>query len=152
MLQLKKKKGESTLSGAMALSMFVLVAFVILKLMFNYYTTIDAVDEVKMIARTSLLQMELKGCLEQEDINYLVSKLTALGMTDIKISGNFDYSASSSCIKNNEYPGAYGEDVYIQVEGILNIDTKTINFLGIQIDISKPTVHVNTIKKGVAVK
>ena len=121
-------------------------------LFFNYYSTIHATEEVNMVARTYLLQMEFGNCLEQDEINALVARLTELGMTNINLSGNFDYSVSSSSIKKNEYPAAYGEEVYLLIEGVLNVDTKTVRFFGVNLDLSKPEVDLSVQKKGVAVK
>ena len=147
-----KKRGESVVSGAAVLGTLILFIFVSMIIYFNYYATIHAVEEVNMVARTYLLKMELNNCLEQDDIDQLVSRLTELGMTEINLSGNFYYTATSSCIKRNEYPANYGEDVYLLIEGVLNVDTKTVRIFGADFDISKPTVNVSVPKKGVAVK
>lgn len=152
MIFLKKKRGESVVSGTAMLGLIVCALFVVITLFFNYYSTIHATEEVNMVARTYLLQMELGNCLEQDEVTALVDRLTELGMSDIQLSGNFDYSVTSENIKKNEYPASYGEEVYLLIEGILNVGTKTVRFLGTNIDLSKPTIDLSVQKKGVAVK
>lgn len=148
----EKKKGEGVIASAVMFGTTILVIYVVMILLFNYYKTIHAHEEINMIARTYLLKMELHNCLEQSDITEMVNKLTALGMSDIKLSGNFSSSVSSTNVKANYYPSSYGKEVFIQIEGILNVDTKVVNILGINIDISKPMVNINITKKGVSVK
>jgi len=149
---LKKKRGESIVSGTAMLGLTVCTLFVVITLFFNYYATIHTTEEVNMVARTYLLQMELGNCLEQDEVNALVARLTELGMSDIKLSGNFGYSVSSAKIKKNEYPAGYGEEVYLLIEGVLNVETKPVRFFGVEIDLSKPTRALSIQKKGVAVK
>ena len=149
---IQKKKGEGVVANAAMLGMTILVGYIVIILLFNYYKTIHAHEEINMIARTYLLKMELHNCLEQSDIIEMVNKLTDLGMSDIELSGNFSSSVSSTNIKANYYPSSYGKEVFIQIEGILNVDTKVVNVLGINIDISKPMVNINITKKGVSVK
>lgn len=149
---LKKKSGESVLSGACMLSLTIIVMFLLLLLFFNYYKTINAAEDIHMKARSYLLKMELNNCLDQNDINTLVADLTELGMTNIKLSGNFASTVSSGYIRVNEYEGEYGERVYLRIEGTLNVDTKTIDFLGTEINISPPMVSLDLTKQGVAVK
>lgn len=148
----EKKDGEGVIASAAMLGMTILVIYIAMVLLFNYYKTIHTHEEVNMIARTYLLKMELHNCLEQSDISELVNKLTAIGMSDIKLSGNFSSTVSSANVKTNYYPSSYGKEVLIQIEGILNVDTKIVNILGIDIDISEPIVNIDITKKGVSVK
>lgn len=152
MVFLKKKRGESLVSGTAMLGLTVCTLFVVITLFINYYATIHATEEVNMVARTYLLQMELGNCLEQDEVNALVARLTELGMSDIELSGNFAYSVSSGNIKKNEYPASYGEEVYLLIEGVLNAGTKPVRFFGVEIDLSKPMRTLSVQKKGVAVK
>lgn len=152
MIFLKKRRGESIVSGTAMLGLTVCALFVVMTLFINYYSTIHATEEVNMVARTYLLQMELGNCLKQDEVNALVTRLTELGMTDIHLSGNFDTSVTSGNIKKNEYPAGYGEEVYLLIEGVLNVETKTVRFFGTDIDLSKPTMDLSVQKKGVAVK
>ena len=149
---ISKKKGEGVIPGAIMLAMTLLVMYLLLTLFLNYYATIHAQEDVNVVARNYLLKMELNNCLEQSDIDNLVIALSELGMTSIQISGNFDYTVNSSNVKVNSYPAEYGEEVYIRIEGTLNVDTKMVQILGMNIDISKPKVDMNVLRKGVAVK
>lgn len=149
---LKKKQGESVVSGTAMLGLTICMMCVLMIIFFNYYATLHATEEVNMVARTYLLQMELNNCLDQNDVDGLIDRLADLGMTDIKLSGNFASSVSSGSIKTNKFPANYGEEVYLLIEGVLNVDTKTVRFLGVNIDISKPKVNISVQKKGVAVK
>ena len=148
----KKNRGESVISGTAMLGLAICTLFVVMILFYNYFFTLHATEEVNMVARTYLLQMELGNCLDQDEVNELVNKLTELGMTNIRLSGNFDYTVSSGSVKTNEYPANYGEEVYLLIEGILNVGTKPVRFFGVEIDLSKPEVSLSVQKKGVAVK
>jgi hypothetical protein len=147
-----KKKGEGVIPGAIMLALTIFVMYLLLTLFLNYYATIHAQEEVHVVARNYLLKMELNNCLEQSDIENLVSALSELGMTGIQLSGNFATDVSSGNVKVNAYPAEYSDEVYILIEGTLNVDTNVIRFLGMEIDLSKPTVNMYVLRKGVAVK
>lgn len=149
---LRKQKGEATVSGAAMLALTVLCMFVLLNILHGYYKTLYAEEEIHTAARTYLLKTELVGYLEQNDVDELVARLSELGMTEIKLSGNFAPSVSSSVIRQNLYARGYGESVSITIEGVLNNQNKIINFLGTNLNIGEPRVNVNITKKGVCVK
>lgn len=149
---LKKRKAESVIANAIMLTLAIAVVFLLLKVVLNYYTTLHAVEEVHAVARNYLLKMELNNCLEQSDVDALVKTLIEHDVTDIKLSGNFSDTVTSTYIERNEHVSSYGQAVYLKVTGIMNVDVEHITFFGIEIDISKPTVNLAVTKKGVAVK
>lgn len=157
-LLLKKKKGESVVSGAAMLAMGIIAVYLMIVMITNYYKTLSAVEDVYMTVRNYLLISELEGCLSADKAESLYNDLSELGVTNIKISGKFEDSARSLDfieVSSSEFvmdDDTYGAIVTINVTGVLQINTRKVNVFGGTLDIGSPKATLNIHKKGISVK
>ena len=93
-------------------------------------------DDVERIYRSYLLRMEREGCLTATDKTELVNELTALGVSNIDLTGT---SVS---------PVGYGNEVRLRITGDLTVDR--IRYTADDMRREGSVVHIDIDKTGTA--
>lgn len=129
----KKGRGASTFAASIICIFFMSVLFI--SLFFNFSKLIMQ-NGVERTYRKYLLRMEREGCLTSSDLSALNAELSALGLSDIDLSGT---SLS---------PVGYGNEVHLHIKGNLQVDS-----VGFSADVftgKKETIDIDIDKTGTA--
>lgn len=105
-----KKKGVGDLIVCM---ITILAMFAILIFGIDLFKTVSLAIQKEQIQRTYMLAMETEGYLSNAKMNELINELTALGVTDISLSGT------------TMSPAGYGNAIYLVVTGHISVPGKT---------------------------
>lgn len=148
----KKEKGDSIVAGAFMLVLTIICMYFFITLLLNYYTTVKVMGEVKEVARTYMLKMELVGSLDQDDIDEMTAQLEKIGVKNIKLEGNFDSSILNSAKITNYREVGYAGEVNLLIEGEYSERENNVTLMGAIFDLSKPSVQIKIQKKGVVIR
>lgn len=129
----KKEEGASTYLATM-LSIFVI--FLLFLALFLNYSQVAAQNKVERSYRKYLLLMEKEGYLTSEAQSDLLTELTALGMSNISLSGT-----STTAV-------GYGGEVVLHIEGDLEVER--LKFTAGSSARAQEDVHVVIEKTGTA--
>lgn len=91
----------------------ILAIFAILIFGIDLFKTVSLAIQKEQIQRTYMLAMETEGYLSNAKMNELINELTALGVTDISLSGT------------TMSPAGYGNAIYLVVTGHISVPGKT---------------------------
>ena len=134
----KKTAGDSTYVATMV-SIFVLVG--LFAALFFSFVQISAQNKIERTYRQYLLVMETQGYLTSSAKAQMIADLTALGLTNIDLTGT------------TETEVAYGGTVTLHIEGDLAVDavqTGTAAGGGSTLVKGREVIHVDITKTGTA--
>ena len=133
-----KTKGDSTYVATM-ISIFVLVG--LFAALFLSFAQISSQNKIERTYRQYLLVMETQGCLTASAKAQLIADLTALGLTNIDLTGT------------SETPVAYGGTITLHIEGDLVKDAikeGTATGGGKTLVKGQEVIHIDITKTGTA--
>lgn len=134
-MKLKKKKGSI---GKMGITMISIVGiFIGLIISLNGTADSKRKDEIDMLIRDYILEMETKGYLTIESQDALYNDLRELGVSDISLAGTTTTQVG------------YGEDIYLTVTGNMEITEYDIKDL-FDISSKEETIPIKVSKKSTA--
>lgn len=133
-MKCKKTAGDSTYMATM-ISIFVLVG--LFAALFFSFAQISTQNQIERTYRQYLLVMETQGCLTSSAKAQLIADLTALGLTNIDLTGT------------TESEVAYGGTVTLHIEGDLTVERIRSDGTGSLVK-GQEVVHVDVTKTGTA--
>lgn len=134
-MKLKKKKGSI---GKMGITMISIVSiFIGLIISLNGNADSKRKDDIDMLVRDYILEMETKGYLTIESQDELTNELERIGLSEISLAGTTTTQVG------------YGEDIYLNVTGNLKITEYDIRDL-FNISSKKKSVPIRVNKKSTA--
>ena len=134
-MKLKKKKGSI---GKMGITMISIVSiFIGLIISLNGNADSKRKDDIDMLVRDYILEMETKGYLTIESQDELTNELERIGLSEISLAGTTTTQVG------------YGEDIYLNVTGNLKITEYDIRDL-FNISSKKKSVQIRVNKKSTA--
>lgn len=116
----KQKKRKGSVLDVLSVLLVIITATILMTSFLNIIHTASVKEEVKQVCRKYILEMETTGYLNSTSQTQLIQELTALGVTDIDLSGTTFVSAK------------YGNPIYLSVHcNILGqtLDTSQNNML-----------------------
>ena len=134
-MKLKKKKGSI---GKMGITMISIIGiFIGLIISLNGNADSKRKDEIDMLIRDYILEMEINGYLTIESQDALYNDLEKLGVSEISLAGTTTTQVG------------YGEDIYLNVTGNMEITGYNIKDL-FDISSKKETIPIKASKKSTA--
>lgn len=150
----KKRSGTGNIVSAALVCVISFLGLYIMAMLIIYtYRALDAMSQVTNCMRSYLTKMEIQGCLTDMDAEALVGDLQILGLTEIRLSGNFSEGICQEAVAESLGTAYYGEQVQLQITGKMRIKRVTQASIGLlEFTFAGVLLPVSLSQKGISIR